>query len=218
VQRLEGSRRVVVTTNVRGRDVGGFVTEARAALSDLELPKGYRMAWKGKFEQLQVATERMLLLVPAVLFVIVGVLYLVFRSWRGVALIFLNIPVAVSGGLLALTIAGLPLSMSAVVGCIALFGVAVMNGVVLITRLRELNQRVGAREAALTGARERFRPVLTTAAVAGIGFVPMALAQGVGAEVQRPLAIVVIGGLVTATLLTLVVLPSLYAKVFAKRP
>lgn len=218
VQRLEGSRRVVVTTNVRGRDVGGFVTEARAALADLELPKGYRIAWKGKFEQLQVATERMLLLVPAVLFVIVGVLYLVFRSWRGVALIFLNIPVAVSGGLLALTIAGLPLSMSAVVGCIALFGVAVMNGVVLITRLRELNQTLGSREAALRGAKERFRPVLTTAAVAGIGFVPMALAQGVGAEVQRPLAIVVIGGLVTATLLTLVVLPSLYAKVFAKRP
>jgi cobalt-zinc-cadmium resistance protein CzcA len=214
IHRLEASRRVIVTTNVRGRDMGSFVEEAKQALADLELPTGYRLAWKGKFEQLAVAGERMAILVPAVLFAILGILYVVFRNWRAALLIFLNVPVAVSGGLFTLWLVGLPLSMSAIVGCIALFGVAVMNGVVLMTRLTELTPRLGAKQAALSGARERFRPVLTTAAVAGIGFVPMAIATGVGAEVQRPLAIVVIGGLVTATALTLVVLPALYARVF----
>ena len=214
IHRLEASRRVVVTTNVRGRDMGSFVEAAKAALADLELPAGYRLAWRGKFEQLAVAGERMAILVPAVLFAILGILYVVFRNWRAALLIFLNVPVAVSGGLLALWLADLPLSMSAIVGCIALFGVAVMNGVVLMSRLTELLPTLGPIDAAITGARERFRPVLTTAAVAGIGFLPMAIATGVGAEVQRPLAIVVMGGLVTATALTLVVLPSLFARAF----
>ncbi len=218
IHRLEASRRVIVTTNVRGRDMGSFVEEARRALADLELPPGYRLAWRGKFEQLRVAGERMMVLVPAVLFAIIGILYVVFRNWRAALLIFLNVPVAVSGGLLALALAGLPLSMSAIVGCIALFGVAVMNGVVLMSRLTELLPVLGPVEAALVGAKERFRPVLTTATVAGIGFLPMAIATGVGAEIQRPLAIVVMGGLVTATALTLVVLPSLFARAFRNSP
>ncbi len=216
VERQAGSRRVIVEANVRGRDVGGFVQQAQAAVAAIDKPDGYWLEWSGKYEQLRAASGRMILVVPVVLFLIVGLLYLMFTCWRAAGLIFLNVPIAVSGGVLLLYVRDMPISMSAVVGFIALFGVAVMNGIVLLARLRELTPLLGPTEAAREGARERFRPVLMTAAVAGIGFLPMAIATGVGSEVQRPLATVVIGGLMTSTALTLVVLPSLYARLFER--
>jgi cobalt-zinc-cadmium resistance protein CzcA len=212
IERDSGSRRYIVEANVRGRDVGGFVQEAQAAVGDIELPNGYWIEWSGEYEQLQAAAQRTAVTVPVVLFLILGVLYVAFRNWRIALLIFLNVPVAASGGLISLYLRGLPISMSAIVGLIALFGIAVMNGFVMLNRTREIQREHGAEVAARTSAKERFRPVLMTAMVAGIGFLPMALQVGVGAEVQRPLATVVIGGLVTSTLLTLVVIPSLYAK------
>ena len=203
---------MIVQANVRGRDLGSFVAEAQAAVSDVDIPDGFWVAWKGRYEQLRDASVRMAITVPAVLGLILLVLYQAFARWRPAWLIFLNVPVAASGGLLALAVVGLPISMSAVVGLIALSGIAVMNGIVLVSRTTELHVDRPARDAAWESARERLRPVVMTASVAGIGFVPMALAQGMGAEVQRPLAIVVIGGLVTSTLLTLFLLPSLYAR------
>lgn len=219
IERESGSRRVVVEANVRGRDVGSFVQEARGRVeSRVQLPDGYWMAWSGKYEQLQAAAWRAGVMIPVVLFLILGVLYVAFRGFKPALLIFLNVPVAVSGGVLILWMRGLPLSMSAVVGFIALFGIAVMNGIVMISRTEELREEMSAPEAARHSARERFRPVLMTAFVAGIGFVPMALATGIGAEVQRPLATVVIGGLLTSTLLTLVVLPALYGRLMKAAP
>ncbi|MCB9674724.1 MAG: efflux RND transporter permease subunit [Alphaproteobacteria bacterium] len=212
VRREAGSRRVVVQANVRGRDLGGFVTQARADLGAIDLPPGYWLEWSGKYEQLQAAAGRTAITVPLVLLLILVVLYYAFGAWRPAWLIFLNVPAAASGGVAALLLRGLPISMSAVVGFVALFGVAVMNGIVLVSRTREMHLETDARTAALFSAIERFRPVLMTAFVAGIGFLPMALATGVGAEVQRPLATVMIGGLCTSTPLTLVVLPSLYAR------
>ena len=215
IEREAGSRRAVVEANVRGRDLGGFVAEAQAAVaSQINLPDGYWIVWSGKFEQLRAAAWRTAIMVPVVLFLILGILYVAFGGWGPALLIFLNVPIAASGGLLILGLTGLPLSMSAVVGFIALFGVAVMNGIVMLSRTRELHETLPAVQAALKSAQERFRPVLMTAFVAGIGFAPMMLATGVGAEVQRPLATVVIGGLVTSTLLTLLVLPALYARFF----
>ncbi len=221
IQREAGSRRVIVQANVRGRDLGSFVQQAQARVGALTLPEGTWIDWSGQYEQLRDAAVRTGILIPAVLFLILGVLYVTFHSWRAALLIFLNVPVAISGGVLALWARDLPLSMSAVVGFIALFGIAVMNGIVLLSRTRELHTGEGAEgrdgaRAALASALERFRPVVMTAAVAGIGFVPMAVATGMGAEVQRPLATVVIGGLVTCTGLTLVVLPAVYARVFAR--
>ncbi|MGM0557101.1 MAG: efflux RND transporter permease subunit [Myxococcota bacterium] len=212
IERDSGSRRYIVEANVRGRDVGGFVQDARASVADIDLPDGYWIEWSGKYEQLQAAAQRTAITVPVVLFLILGVLYVAFRNWRIALLIFLNVPVAASGGLITLYLRGLPISMSAIVGLIALFGIAVMNGFVMLNRTREIQREHGAEVAARRSAKERFRPVLMTAMVAGIGFLPMALQVGVGAEVQRPLATVVIGGLITSTLLTLVVIPSLYAK------
>jgi len=216
IQREGGSRRVAVLANVRGRDLAGFVQAAQAAVADLEIPPGYWIAWSGKYEQLRQAATRMAIIIPGVLFLIMGVLYTAFQNWRASFLIFLNIPVAASGGFMLLWLRDLPISLSAAVGFIALFGIAVMNGIVMISRVLELNRDTPAAQAASESALERFRPVVMTAAVAGIGFLPMALARGVGAEVQRPLATVVIGGLITCTLLTLLVLPSLYARIFAK--
>ncbi|MFW6057765.1 MAG: efflux RND transporter permease subunit [Persicimonas sp.] len=213
IEREANSRRFIVEANVRGRDLGGFVQEAQAEVGEIDLPDGYWLEWSGKYEQLRAAASRTAVSVPIVLFLILGVLYLAFRSWRIALLIFLNVPVAASGGIIVLWLRGLPLSMSAIVGLIALFGIAVMNGIVLLSRTQELHgSGVDARQAARLSATERFRPVLMTAFVAGIGFLPMALQSGVGAEVQRPLATVVIGGLVTSTLLTLVVVPTLYAR------
>ena len=214
VGRAQGQRRLTVELNVRGRDVASFVAEARGALGRaIPLPAGYRLGWGGQFENLEAASGRLALLVPLALLLIFGLLQANFRSARVTLLVYTNVPLAVTGGLVALYARGLPLSISAAVGFIALFGVAVMNGVVLVTHVRALHLAgVSAREAAEEGARDRLRPVLMTALVAALGFLPMALATSAGAEVQRPLATVVIGGLVTSTLLTLLVLPSLYAR------
>lgn len=218
INRHQGSRRAVVVVNVRGRDVGTFVQEARAKINKIKLPAGYWIEWGGKYEQLQAAARQMAVLIPIVLLGILGMLYMSFARWRPTLLILLNVPVALSGGLVALWIRGLPLSISAIVGCIALFGIAVMNGIVLLSRTQELHQDMMADQAALLSARERLRPVLTTALVAGLGFVPMMLATGMGAEVQRPLATVVIGGLVSSTSLTLLVLPTLYSLIYRRGP
>jgi cobalt-zinc-cadmium resistance protein CzcA len=212
VRRQGGSRRAMVLCNVRGRDLGSFVSEAQAAVSEIPLPPGTYIEWSGKMEQLRAAAWRTAISVPSILLLIFGLLRVALGSFRPAALIFLNVPAATTGGILALLFTGQPLSMSAVVGFIALFGVAVMNGIVLIGRTLQLHPLLGSAGAARTSALERFRPVLMTAMVAGIGFLPMALATGIGAEVQRPLATVVIGGLLTATPLTLLLLPALYAR------
>lgn len=218
VRRSDGSRRLTVQANVRGRDVGGFVAEAQALVAERELPAGVWLAWAGKAEQLRAAAWRTGLTLPVVVLLILGVLMRALRGWRPAALLFLAVPAAVSGGLLALAARGLPLSMSAMVGFIALAGVAVMNGLVLVSRTLEVQDDVGdPRRAAAEAASERFRPVLMTALVAGLGFLPMALNTGVGAEVQRPLATVVIGGLMTATPVTLLLLPSLLVRWVGRR-
>jgi cobalt-zinc-cadmium resistance protein CzcA len=217
VERERGSRRVVVQANVRGRDLGSYVKEAQLAVAAVKLPDGYWIEWSGKYEQLRAAGLRLSLSLSLTLVGVMTLLYYAFSSWRPAWLIALAIPSAGSGGVLALLLRDLPLSMSAVVGFIALSGIAVMNGIVLLSRTQALHSELDAPQAALQSAVERFRPVLMTAFVAGIGFLPMALATGVGAEVQRPLATVVIGGLLTATPVTLLVLPALYA-MWAKGP
>jgi cobalt-zinc-cadmium resistance protein CzcA len=213
-------RKLTIEANVRGRDLAGFVDEAqRRVLAEGRIPPGYFVDWGGQFENLAEASIRLAIAVPTALFLIFAILFAMYRSTRPAVIIFLNVPFAATGGLLALTIRGLPFSVSAGVGFIALFGIAVLNGVVLVSAIRTLQQQDGlARElAVVTGARERLRPVLTTALVASLGFVPMALSSSAGAEVQRPLATVVIGGLITSTLLTLLVLPAVYAWLGGKR-
>lgn len=212
VSREDISRRIVVEANVRGRDLGSFVREAQTRIAqELRLPPGYHIKWGGQFENLARATSRLAIVVPLSLCLIFVLLYTTFKAVRPALLIFLNVPLAVTGGVLALALRGLPFSISAGVGFIALFGVAVLNGVVLMSYILHLREEgLSARDAAFKAAEIRLRPVLMTALVAGFGFIPMALSHGVGAEVQRPLATVVIGGLVTSTLLTLFVLPSLY--------
>ncbi len=208
-----GRRRVTVELNVRGRDLGSFVADAKAAMeSSGVIPAGYFTDWGGQFENLEAATRRLMIVVPLALVLIFVMLYAANGSAKLAALIYLNVPFAVTGGLFALAIRGMPLSISAGVGFIALFGVAVLNGLVLVSYLEE-RRRGGlpGHEAAYEGARVRLRPVLMTALVASLGFIPMAIASGAGAEVQKPLATVVIGGLVTSTLLTLLVLPTLYS-------
>jgi cobalt-zinc-cadmium resistance protein CzcA len=208
-----GQRRLTVEVNVRGRDIASFVADAKRTLvAEVPLPSGYRLAWGGTFQNLESASARLGVVVPLVLLLIFVLLQANFGSPRVTALVYANVPLAVTGGIVALFARGLPLSISAGVGFIALFGIAVMNGVVLVSCIRSLH-RDGrtAREAAIEGARLRLRPVLMTALVAALGFLPMALATSAGAEVQRPLATVVIGGLVTCTALTLLVLPTLYA-------
>ena len=213
ISREQALRRVSVEANVRGRDLGRFVAEARRAVATrLDLPSGYYVTWGGQFEHLQGATRRLLVAVPLALFLIFALLYAAFGSLRPAALIFLNVPMAATGGIFALLARGMPFSISAGIGFIALFGVAVLNGVVLVSFIRkvQVEQALEAAEAAWQAARIRLRPVLMTALVASLGFLPMALATGPGAEVQKPLATVVIGGLVTSTLLTLLVVPALY--------
>lgn len=214
VSREQARRRILVEANVRGRDLASFVGEARGAVDRIDMPVGYHTSFAGQYENLMSATARLAIVVPATLATIFVLLFFTFGEVTPAALIFLNIPVAASGGLLALAARGLPLSISAAVGFIALFGVATLNGVVLLSAIRHLeNQGLPPGTAAERAANERLRPVLTTAIVASLGFLPMMLATGTGAEVQRPLATVVIGGLATATLLTLAVLPTLYARV-----
>ncbi|ATB43210.1 heavy metal resistance protein CzcA [Cystobacter fuscus] len=212
VSRHEGQRRLVVGFNVRGADLGTVVERARARVgSAVRLPEGYRMEWGGQYETLTEATRRLSLVIPAVLVLIVTVLWLTFQRLRPALIIFTNVPFACVGGVVALVLRGMPVSISAAIGFIALSGIAVLNGVVLMARLLHHEASgLPVREAVLQAARERSRPVLMTALVAALGFVPMMLATGVGAEVQRPLATVVVGGLVTSTLLTLIILPSLY--------
>ena len=219
VSREHGQRRMVVESNIRGRDLGSFVAEAqRRVAREVSLPTGYELRWGGQFEQLQEASRRLALVVPVTLALILGVLSVIFGALRPALLIFLNVPLALSGGVLALWLRGLPLSLSAAIGFIALFGIAVLNGVVLVSHIRHLEADGRPREQAVAeGAMDRLRPVLMTALVASLGFLPMALATSMGAEVQRPLATVVIGGLLTSTALTLLVIPALYTRI-CRRP
>jgi cobalt-zinc-cadmium resistance protein CzcA len=219
INREATERRLIVQANVRGRDLGGFADDVQQAVArKLKIPRGYHLTWGGQFENLRRARARLFMVVPLALGLIATLLYLTFRDLRAAMLILFNVPMAATGGILLLAARGLPLSISAGVGFVALFGVAVLNGLVLVSTARDM-QRHGhtSVDAAQLGAQRRLRPVLTTALVASLGFVPMALATGAGAEVQRPLATVVIGGLVTSTLLTLVVIPTLYARFFASR-
>ena len=206
-------RRVAIMTNVRGRDLAGFVADAKKRIEEqVEIPPGYIVAWGGQFENLQEATARLMIAVPAALLLIFLLLYMTYGSSRIALLIYVNVPFAAVGGVFALAIRGMPLSISAGVGFIALFGIAVLNGVVLVSHIRDLQgQGFPLAEASAAGAKLRLRAVLMTALTDGIGFLPMAVATSAGAEVQRPLATVVIGGLVTSTLLTLFVLPTIYA-------
>jgi len=205
-------RRLVVQTNVRGRDVGSFVAEAQSRVAAaLTMPTGYRLAWGGQFENQARATARLALVVPLSVAIIFLLLFVTFGRLRQAGLVLLNVPFALVGGVAALWLRGLTLNLSASVGFIALFGVAVLNGVVLVTAVNRLREDgLALRDAVVAGAATRLRPVLMTALVAALGFVPMALSHGAGAEIQRPLASVVIGGIITSTLLTLMVLPTLY--------
>ena len=212
ISRENGSRRVVIQANVRGRDLGSFVEEASAVIErEVKLPPGYRLEYGGTYEKLQSGRARLALIVPVTFAVIFLLLFTTFGAVKQAILVFTGIPFAITGGILALMLRGIPFSMSAAVGFIALFGVAVLNGLVLVSFINQLRARgQNARAAIEQGCALRLRPVLMTAAVASIGFLPMALGHGAGAEVQRPLATVVIGGLLTSTLLTLYVLPVLY--------
>jgi len=215
INREWARRRVVVQGNVRGRDVGSYVQELRTAIDRrVNLPAGYYVRFGGQFEHLERARSRLLVVVPLALALIAVLLYMTYRSWLDAALVFTAVPFATVGGVMALWMRGLPFSISAAVGFIALFGVAVLNGLVLVSTIRQ-NLIAGSPlgEAIEHAAERRLRPVLMTALVASLGFVPMAFNTGIGAEVQRPLATVVIGGIISSTLLTLFVLPVLYAMV-----
>ncbi|HRH41676.1 MAG TPA: CusA/CzcA family heavy metal efflux RND transporter, partial [Pyrinomonadaceae bacterium] len=213
ISREDTRRRIVVESNVRGRDIGSFVKEAQIKIEkEVQLPPGYYLKWGGTFENLERATNRLLIVVPIALFLIFVLLYTTFSSIRQALLIYTGIPFAIVGGIIALALRGMPFSISAGVGFIALFGVAVLNGVVLVSFINHLREEGKlVIEAVREGAATRLRPVLMTALVASLGFIPMAMATSAGAEVQRPLATVVIGGLITSTLLTLLILPTLYA-------
>ncbi|MDP3745653.1 MAG: CusA/CzcA family heavy metal efflux RND transporter [Phenylobacterium sp.] len=219
ISRENGKRRVVVTANVRDRDLGSFIGEVRRRVgAEVELPSGYWIGYGGTFEQLISAAQRLQLVVPAALLLIFGLLFALFRSVKDAAIVFSGVPLALTGGVAALLIRGLPLSISAGVGFIALSGVAVLNGVVMVSFIRSLlAEGRPLEEAVREGALTRLRPVLMTALVASLGFVPMAFNVGAGAEVQRPLATVVIGGVISSTLLTLLVLPALYVLAHRRR-
>lgn len=212
VSRENGKRRVVVTANVRGRDIGSFVTEAEQRIREsVAIPAGYWTAWGGQFEQLISARRRLEIVVPVALLLIFGLLYVTFGTVREALLVFTGVPLALTGGVLFLWMREIPFSISAAVGFIALSGVAVLNGLVMITFIDRLRQQGQPLDTAIVqGAVARLRPVLMTALVAALGFLPMMLATGRGAEVQRPLATVVVGGILSSTVLTLLVLPVLY--------
>lgn len=212
INRESSKRNVIVSANVEDRDLGSFVADVQDALTtEVDLPAGYWVNYDGTFEQLQSASQRLSLVVPLALLLIIGLLYSAFNSLSSALVIFTGVPLGLTGGIFALALRDMPLSISAAVGFIALSGVAVLNGVVMLTFIRQLlRDGLPLKDAVFEGAQQRLRPVLMTALVASLGFVPMALNTGVGAEVQRPLATVVIGGIVSSTLLTLVVLPALY--------
>ena len=219
ISRENGKRRVVVQANVRGRDVAGVVGDAQGAIArDVKLPPGTYLEWGGQFENLASARERLAVVVPICFAAIMFLLYGALKSVRDAVLVFTGVPLALVGGVLALLLRGMPFSISAAVGFIALSGIAVLNGLVMVTSIQDLIARgMNRAQAAREGALARLRPVAMTALVASLGFVPMALGHGAGAEVQKPLATVVIGGLITATLLTLFVLPTLYARYGGRR-
>ncbi len=212
ISRENGKRLVIVSANVRGRDIGSFVEEAEAAITaQVKVPAGYWTTWGGQFEQLKEASERLQIVVPVALLLVFGLLFMMFNNLKDGLLVFTGIPFALTGGIMALWLRDIPLSISAGVGFIALSGVAVLNGLVMIAFIRNLREEGRSLSVAINeGALTRLRPVLMTALVASLGFIPMALATGTGAEVQRPLATVVIGGIISSTLLTLLVLPALY--------
>ncbi|HUD34519.1 MAG TPA: efflux RND transporter permease subunit, partial [Variovorax sp.] len=212
VSREEGKRRIVVSANVRGRDLGSFVAEAEAALArQVKVPTGYWTTWGGQYQNLQSATQRLRIVVPVSLLLVFTLLFAMFGNLKDGLVVFTGIPFALTGGILALWLRDIPLSITAAVGFIALSGVAVLNGLVMISFVRHLREGGATLDRAVReGALTRLRPVLMTALVASLGFVPMAIATGTGAEVQRPLATVVIGGILSSTALTLLVLPVLY--------
>ncbi|WP_127025959.1 efflux RND transporter permease subunit [Rheinheimera mangrovi] len=211
INRESGKRNVVVTANVTDRDLGSFIAEVQQRMQDLPLPDGYWLDYGGTFKQLQSATERLSIVVPLTLLLIIGLLYGALNSVRDTLVVFSGVPLALTGGVFALLLRDMPLSISAAVGFIALSGIAVLNGIVLVSFIRQLREQGLELLAALEqGAMSRLRPVLMTALVASLGFVPMAFNTGTGAEIQRPLATVVIGGIISSTLLTLLVLPALY--------
>jgi cobalt-zinc-cadmium resistance protein CzcA len=212
VNRENGKRRIVVTANVRDRDLGGFVAELRQRIAaEVAVPEGYWIGYGGSFEQLTSARQRLAIVVPLTLVIIFALLFWAFGSGRDAVLVFTGVPLALTGGVAALALRGIPLSISAGVGFIALSGVAVLNGLVMIAFIRRLREKGGRLDQAIfDGALGRLRPVLMTALVASLGFLPMAFNTGAGSEVQRPLATVVIGGILSSTLLTLFVLPVLY--------
>ena len=219
INRESGKRNVVVTANVTDRDLGSFISDARLALqTELDIPAGYWLGYGGTFEQLQSASERLQWLVPLTLLLIFGLLFSALNSAKDALIVFSGVPLALTGGIAALLLRDMPLSISAAVGFIALSGIAVLNGVVMMAMIKQLREQgVALMDAIEQGALQRLRPVLMTALVASLGFIPMALNTGTGAEIQRPLATVVIGGILTSTLLTLVILPSLYRLVHGRR-
>ena len=212
VYRENGKRRVVVSANVRGRDLGSFVQEIQQTIKDnVDVPAGYWVEYGGTYQKLQSATQRLSIVVPITLLLVIGLLIMALGSFKDAAIIFSGVPLALTGGIVALLLRDIPFSISAAVGFIALSGIAVLNGLVMVSFIRDLRLHGQAlNEAIIEGALTRLRPVLMTALVAALGFVPMALNTGIGSEVQRPLATVVIGGIISSTLLTLVVLPALY--------
>ena len=219
ISRENGKRRAVITANVRGRDLGSFVTELREKVStEVDLPDGYYVEYGGTFEQLQSAATRLQIVVPLALVLIFGLLFTLFGSGKDAAIVFSGVPLALTGGVAALALRGIPLSISAGIGFIALSGVAVLNGVVMLSFIKDLRERGLTLDAAVReGALTRLRPVMMTALVASMGFVPMAFNVGAGSEVQRPLATVVIGGIISSTFLTLLLLPALYRLVHGRR-
>jgi cobalt-zinc-cadmium resistance protein CzcA len=219
ISRENGKRRLVVTANVRGRDLGSFVAAVQTAVAEgVRLPSGYWLDYGGTFEQLISASQRLSVVVPVTLLIIFGLLFMAFDSARDAALVFTGIPLALTGGVAVLAMRGMPLSISAAVGFIALSGVAVLNGVVMVSFIRQLRSTgTELAQAVVEGATQRLRPVLMTALVASLGFMPMAFNVGTGAEVQRPLATVVVGGILSSTLLTLLVLPVLYRLAYGRK-
>jgi cobalt-zinc-cadmium resistance protein CzcA len=219
ISRENGKRRVVVQANVRGRDIASVVKEAQASINaGVRVPAGLWITWGGQFENLERARMRLAVVVPACFALIIVLLYSAVGSWRSAAVVFTGVPLALIGGIATLWLCGLPFSISAAVGFIALSGVAVLNGLVMAGSIDDLAKTLPWDQAVREGALRRLRPVLMTALVASLGFVPMALATGAGAEVQRPLATVVIGGLISATILTLFVLPTLYRRFARPKP
>lgn len=212
INRENGKRRVVVTANVRGRDLGSFVADIQQAVADkVDIPAGYWLEYGGTYQKLQSASQRLSIVVPVTLLMIIGLLILALSSFKDAMIIFTGVPLALTGGIAALLLRDIPFSISAAVGFIALSGVAILNGLVMVSFIRELRKEgMGLEQAIFDGALTRLRPVLTTALVASLGFIPMALNTGIGSEVQRPLATVVIGGIISSTLLTLFVIPALY--------